>query len=86
MKNCLKLATALAFAAGALALTASTASAAVACNAAGECWHIHRAWAYPPEAGIVIHPDGWRWGPADHFVWREHAGRGYWRSGVWIRL
>lgn len=84
MKMSLKLVASAVFGAAVLALTAGTASAAVACNAAGECWHVRRAWAYPPEAGIVIHPDGWHWGPGARFVWREHPGRGYWRNGVWI--
>jgi hypothetical protein len=32
----------------------------------------------------VIHPDNWKWGDADHYKWREHEGRGYWRDGVWV--
>ena len=86
MRNALKLAATGALGVVALAFTISSASAAIACNAAGECWHVKRAWAYPAEAGIVIHPEGWRWGPTEHFTWREHPGRGYWRSGVWIRF
>ena len=86
MKTTLKLVTAALFGAGMLALTAGSASAAIACNAAGECWHVRSAYAYPGTAGIVIHPDGWRWGPGAHFVWHEHVGRGYWRNGVWIRF
>ena len=84
MKTSAKLAAAAILGASAFAFTASDAAAAIACNAAGECWHIHRAWAYPPEAGIVIHPNGWRWEPTAHFAWREHVGRGYWRNGVWV--
>ena len=86
MKNGFKLAAVLAFGMGTLALTATTASAAVACNAAGECWHVARSWAYPPEAGVVIHPAGWKWGPTEHFTWRDHPGRGYWRNGIWVRF
>jgi hypothetical protein len=73
---------------GAVALTISTvgASAAVACNAEGECWHVKRHYVYHPEFGVVIHEDSWRWGPSEHFVWREHEGRGYWRHGVWVRF
>ena len=87
MKTTVKLAAAAILGVSALAFIATDASAAVACNAAGECWHVRgRGWAYPAEAGVVIHPEGWRWGPRDKFVWREHPGRGYWRGGVWVRL
>jgi hypothetical protein len=73
---------------GLTALMASTvgASAAIACNAAGECWHVRSHYAYRPEFGVVVHENNWRWGPNEHFVWREHPGRGYWRNGVWIRF
>jgi hypothetical protein len=73
---------------GLTALMASTvgASAAIACNAAGECWHVKARYAYRPEFGVVVHENNWRWGPNEHFVWREHPGRGYWRNGVWIRF
>ena len=86
MKTSLKLVAAALFGAGMLALDAGSASAAIACNGAGQCWHVRNNYAYPAAAGIVIHPDGWRWGPGAHFVWREHPGRGYWRNGVWVRF
>jgi hypothetical protein len=70
---------------GALALTATTASAYVACNNEGECWHTNNR-TYDPSLGVVIHPNNWRWGHDDHYRWREHRGHGYWRSGVWITL
>src|ERR1700683_873482 len=35
------------------------ASARVVCNADGDCWHIQEDYAYPPAAGIIIHPDDW---------------------------
>ncbi|MEI9963607.1 MAG: hypothetical protein WDM92_01755 [Caulobacteraceae bacterium] len=75
-----------AVAAAGVALAASSASAAIVCNAAGDCWHTHARYAYRPAWGLVVHPDSWRWGPADHFRWHEHRGRGYWRDGVWIRF
>jgi len=80
--------TAAAAAVGLTALVVSTvsASAAIACNAEGECWHVNRHYVYRPEYGIVVHENSWRWGPSEHFVWREHTGRGYWRNGVWIRF
>lgn len=84
MKAYQKLAAAAVMGAGLLALAAGSASAAIVCNAYGACWHVRNPYAYPPEAGIVVHPNGWRWGPGVHYVWREHPGRGYWRNGVWI--
>lgn len=65
-------------------MTASTASAYVVCNQEGECWHTGHRYHYHPEFGLVIHPDGWRWRHDEHYVWREHHGRGYWHNGVWI--
>jgi hypothetical protein len=70
----------------ALALSATAASAAIACNGEGQCWHVRRAYAYAPEYGVIVHPDAWRWGPGERYVWREHPGRGYWRNGVWVRF
>jgi hypothetical protein len=79
-----KLAAAAVLGASAVALTATSASAYIACNANGTCWHVRNHYVYHPEFGVVVHPDGWRWGASDHYTWREHRGRGYWRNGVWI--
>jgi hypothetical protein len=68
---------------GILAGSAFAASAAVVCSGA-VCWHTHEAYDYPPGADVVVHPDDWRWGPHEHFVFHEHEGRGYWRGGHWI--
>ena len=68
----------------AAAMSASVASAAIVCNAEGACWHVRRPYAYAPAYGVVVHPDAWRWGPRDRYVWREHPGRGYWRHGAWV--
>jgi len=84
MKNFIKWAGAAALSTAAVMLTATSVSAAIACNAEGECWHVHRAYAYQPAFGVVVHPNGWKWGPSEHFTWREHTGRGYWRNGVWV--
>lgn len=84
MKSHTKLAAAALLGTGLLAISASSASAMIACNREGECWHVHKRYMYAPEVGVVIHPDGWRWGPRERFVWREHPGRGYWRGGVWV--
>lgn len=83
MKSTIKWAVAIAGAAT-VALTATSASAWIACNREGECWHTHDRFAYRGEWGVVIHPDTWHWRHRDHFVWHEHEGRGYWHNGVWI--
>lgn len=70
--------------AGALALTATSASAYIVCNNHGTCWHVRDRYAYPAGFGIVVHPDNWRWHRHHYYHWREHRGRGYWRNGVWI--
>jgi len=69
--------------AGFLALSAANASAAIVCSGS-VCWHAHEVFEYPREAGVVVHPDDWRWGPHEHYAWREHEGRGYWRGGRWV--
>jgi hypothetical protein len=69
--------------AGALAFSALNASAAIVCSGP-VCWHTHEAYEYPPDAGVVVHPDTWRWGPGEHYSWREHPGRGYWRGDRWM--
>jgi hypothetical protein len=81
-----KIAAAVLLSAAALGATASTASAAIVCNAENVCWHVRHPYAYRPEFGVVVHEDGWRWGPADHYAWREHPGRGYWYHGGWRRF
>jgi hypothetical protein len=74
---------AMAAGAGALVLTAASASAAVVCSG-NICWHTTTTYEYPAEARIIVHPDTWRWGPRERFTWREHEGRGYWRDDRWI--
>ena len=86
MKKAAKFVAAALLAVSGVAITAAAASAAVVCNAEGECWHVKHAYKYRPEFGISIHPNDWRWGENDHYRWREHSGRGYWRNGVWIRF
>jgi hypothetical protein len=65
----------------ALALTAATASASIACSG-DVCWHVKEAYKYPSESRVIIHEDSWRAGPSIRF--REHAGRGYWRGESWV--
>lgn len=68
----------------ALTFSSLTASAGIVCNNNGDCWHTQKEYVYPPDAHIVVHPNNWRWGPSEHFVWKEHAGPGYWRGGTWV--
>ena len=86
MKRASKIAAAALIGLSALTISATAASAAVVCNGEGACWHVRRPYAYRPEFGVVVHPDNWRWGPGDHYVWREHRGRGYWDHGAWRRF
>jgi len=41
---------------------------------------------YPRCARVVVHGANWRWGPREHYTFREHEGRGYWRGGRWIAV
>jgi hypothetical protein len=67
---------------GALALSAGPASADVACNRWGECWHVHDRLTYPGELGITWHEDAWH---GRHMHWRrDRFEHGYYRNGVWI--
>lgn len=67
---------------GVLGFSAASASAYVVCSGS-DCWHVHERYEYPPDAGVVIHDDSWNWAPSDHYAWREHEGRGYWRGDTW---
>ena len=69
--------------AGLLALSAVSASAAIVCSG-NVCWHTTTTYEYPSESRVIVHPDGWRWGPSERFSFREHTGRGYWREDKWI--
>ena len=70
--------------AAALAATATAASAEIVCNGDGDCWHVREHYTYEPSFGLTIHDDHWRWHDGDHYRWREHEGRGYWRNGLWV--
>jgi hypothetical protein len=86
MKSITKVALAAAIAVGGFGAAATSASAAVVCNAENECWHVKGHYDYKPEWNVQVHPDNWRWAESDHYKWREHNGRGYWRNGVWIKF
>jgi hypothetical protein len=83
MKTITKLASAALLGVATVAITATSASAWIACNREGECWHVKDRYAYRAEYGVVIHADNWRWRGA-RYRWHEHEGRGYWRNGIWI--
>ena len=76
--------------AGALAVTAGSASAYVACNRDGDCWHTESR-VRAPGARFDYHPDDWyfhqRWDNDNRRHYRDyHEGRGYYRNGIWITL
>jgi len=66
--------------AGALAFSAVSASAVVACSG-DVCWHVKEKYEYPPSAHVTVHEDAWKAGPTIKF--REHEGRGYWNGDRW---
>jgi hypothetical protein len=65
-----------------LGLSSVGASARIVCSGM-TCWHVHEDYDYPPGARVEIHPDNWRWRESEHFVWKEHPGRGYWEGERW---
>jgi hypothetical protein len=67
-----------------LALTATSASAAIVCNEEGDCWHSKEKYDYRPEFGVHVYADDWKWNDDNKYRWHEHEGRGYWNKGVWI--
>jgi arylamine N-acetyltransferase len=76
---------------GALAATAQSASAYVACNAEGDCWHTDHRVRVTPNVRVEYHPDNWYfhrdWDHDKDHHWRgHHEGRGYYHGGVWIGL
>lgn len=76
--------------AGALAASASSASAYIACNREGDCWHTDSRFR-APGVTFSFHPDDWyfhqRWDrDRDRRFHEYREGRGYWRNGVWITL
>jgi hypothetical protein len=72
-----------------LAASTTAASAYIACNHDGDCWHTHTQVRVP---GVTFdwHPDSWyfrqRWDSGDRHFREYHEGRGYWRGGVWVTL
>ncbi len=81
-------ATTLFLGAGALVATVAPASAYMACNSDGDCWHTESR-VHAPGVRFDYHPDDWyfhqKW-EGDHHYRDYHEGRGYYRSGVWVAL
>ena len=69
----------------AIVAASTAASAAIVCRGS-VCWHVNEMREYPPDAGVVVHEDDWRWRPEERYEWREHEGHGYWRDGAWITI
>jgi hypothetical protein len=72
--------------ASAMAVMATSASAAVVCNEDGDCWRVKERYRYKPEFRLRVYEDDWKWADSDRgkYRWKEGRGRGYYRSGVWI--
>jgi hypothetical protein len=77
-----KLLIASSMAVAAFGVASSSASAAIACSD-NVCWHTHEAYKYPTDSRVIVHEDNWKWGPQEHFSFKEHEGRGYWRGERW---
>jgi hypothetical protein len=78
-------------AAGTIAVTATIASADVACNSYGECWTTKQRYEvkiYPPELGIQFYDNDWRKSHEkdEHYHWmkdRDGDDRGYYVHEEW---
>ena len=89
MKTLKHIAVAALFGAAAFAATTGGASAYVACNRFGDCWHMDHRYHYDPDLKVQFHDDGWYFHRSwdhdrDHRSHDWHDGRGYWRNGLWV--
>jgi hypothetical protein len=71
----------------ALALSATPASADVACNRYGECWRVREHYSnYPANLRVMFHDDAW-WeqNRRGHYHWRKDRAddHGYYSRGRW---
>ena len=75
--------------AGALTALVAPASAYIACNREGDCWHTESRYR-SPKVRFDYHPDDYyfhqRWDDRRHWRNEEHRGRGYYRSGLWVQF
>jgi hypothetical protein len=81
---------AVALAAGAMVAATTIASADVACNGYGECWHTGQRFGvtvYPPELGIQFYGDDWRESHRNDakYKWMKDPDdeHGYYSHGEW---
>jgi hypothetical protein len=78
-----------AIAAGIALAATAPASAYVACNRDGDCWHTDKR-VTAPGVRFDFHPDDWyfhqKWEGSDRHYRDYHEGRGYYKGGVWITL
>ena len=75
----------------AVAMSTTPASAEVACNRYGECWHVNGHYNYPPHLSIRIYGDDWREAHRHdrHYHWlrdRDDDDHGYYSRGRWHRF
>ena len=77
---------------GAMTALAAPASAYIACNRDGDCWHTESHYR-APGVRFNYHPDDWyfhrHWNAerydGERYHYRDyHEGRGYYRGGVWV--
>jgi hypothetical protein len=72
-----------------LVAAAQPASAYLACNHDGDCWHTETR-VTAPGVSFDYHPDDWyfhqKWDAGDRHYRDYHEGRGYYKGGVWIGL
>jgi hypothetical protein len=75
--------------AGALTALIAPASAYIACNHEGDCWHTEGRY-NAPGVRFDYHPDDYyfhqRWDGGNRHFRDYHEGRGYYRGGIWIGL
>ncbi len=77
-----------AMAASALTATATAASADVACNRYGECWHVKDHYTnYPAAVGVTFHDEAWyashRHDRRTHWRQDRDDDHGYYAHGTW---
>ncbi len=81
--------TATIIAGAAMTAIATPASADVACNRYGECWHVRdRTVVYPNTLGVQFYDDDWaRTHRHGHYHWRkDRDDHGYYSHGRWHPL
>jgi hypothetical protein len=71
---------------GALALMATTASAAVVCNDDGDCWKTTTKLTYPPAARVHVYGDDYVIDKKKYRLREARPGSGYYRGGVWVQF